>query len=164
MTKKLAIIIHKYNDSINWVKSKTDLADLLGVSLSTVIRNYSNVGRYDTDVYIIYIGVEAYQNAKEKSYRHDVTPPTVIRGDEIKRHNNANNHVIMTTKDQLVIQIKTDNNDEYGPNGEYLPEDKYDSYYSSLSLEQLTSHLMYWRLHPKRVAVIKHYGELRQLD
>ena len=75
MAKNMVFLVHKTNNSVIYTNSKSDLATMLGVSLSTIIRNYSNVGKYESMHYIIYVGAEKYENNKEKKYRHDVKPP-----------------------------------------------------------------------------------------
>ena len=48
MKQKLTVIVHKYDKSILLVKTQSDLSTLLGVSISTIKRNYNDVGVYET--------------------------------------------------------------------------------------------------------------------
>lgn len=103
MTKKLAILVHRINNSVIYTSSKSDLAEILGVSLSTIIRNYSDVGKYESIDYTIYVGAEKYENSKEKKYKKEVSPPTVKLYSKSKRQTIANNIVKMTKNDQVFI-------------------------------------------------------------
>ena len=115
MTTNSAIVIHKYDNSILYVKSKTDLSQLLGVSMSTIMRTYKQSGCYDTDIYKIHIGVETYDNGKQTNYNKDVLPPTVKTYNNTKRIDTANNVVKVTTPSRNSIHNIVDNKPNIAP-------------------------------------------------
>ena len=167
MTKKLAIVIHRVTDEVLCTKSKTDLATILGVSFSTVVRNYSNVGKYESGVYTIYIGVEMYQNNKDKNYKRDVVPPTIKTYNDTQRTITTNKPINMNVSNHISIQpiiedesIETD----WRIVEKELPMSEYDKYYSTRTLEQLTDSGKYFSSQTLRMKYINKYGALRQLD
>lgn len=95
MAKNLAFLVHKETGSMIYTYSKTDLSLILGVSLRTVIRNYSNVGRYESIHYIIYITDNKYVNDKETKYNRNVSPPVV------KTYNSEQSHIMTDKVDTL---------------------------------------------------------------
>ena len=167
MTKKLAIVIHRVTDEVICTNSKTDLATILGVSFSTVVRKYNNVGKYESGVYTIYIGVEMYKNNKDKNYKHDVTPPTVKTYNDTQRTITTNKPINMNVSNHISIQpiiedepIETD----WRIVEKELPMSEYDKYYSTRTLEQLTDSGKYFSSQTLRMKYINKYGALRQLD
>lgn len=157
MAKKLAIVIHRETNEAICIKSKTDLASFLEVSLSTVIRKYNDIGMYQSGIYTIYIGVEYYQSDKEKNYKHDVVAPTVNTYDTNQRQSLANKAVRLTTNDQVLIQeIEQELDDDT-----IIPS-QYDQFYSTKTLEELLKYRAKWSLHPTRMVYIIKYGKLRQ--
>lgn len=154
MAKKLAIVIHRETNAVICIKSKTDLASFLEVSLSTVIRKYNDVGMYQSGIYTIYIGVEYYQSDKEKNYKHDIVAPIVNTSIDNQRQQIANNVVIMTKNDQVVIQNIEDELEE----DNLVTDADYHAYYSTKTVDDLTRSKTIFRHHSKRIAVIDFYA------
>ena len=167
MTKKLAIVIHRVTDEVLCTNSKTDLATILGVSFSTVVRKYSNVGKYESGVYTIYIGVEMYQNNKYKNYKRDVVPPTVKTYNDTQRTIITNKPINMNVSNHISIQpiiedepIETD----WRIVEKELPMSEYDKYYSTRTLEQLSESSKYFKMDQIRIKYISKYGERLLID
>lgn len=99
MKAKMAILIHKYDNSILIVKRQADLSTVLGVSLSTVRRNYSIAGHYESDIYNIYIDPEIYDSGVEYKYKRDVAPPTPKMYSGTKRTDKPDYDVNMNASD-----------------------------------------------------------------
>ena len=155
MAKKLAIVIHRETNEAICIKSKTDLASFLKVSLSTVIRKYNDIGMYQSGIYTIYIGVEYYQSDKEKNYKHDAIPPVINKSIDEPRQQIANNIVIMTNNDQVVIQPIEEKLDD-----DTLAMSQYKEFYSTKTYEELT---MYKNKHinkPYRLKWIDYFGKI----
>lgn len=77
MAKNIAFLVHRETGKTNYTFNKSDLAHLIGVSLRTVMRKYSNVGKYETVDYIIYISDNKYTNdksSKKKQSCHTIKP------------------------------------------------------------------------------------------
>ena len=106
MAKNMVFLVHKTNSSVIYTNSKSDLAAILGVSLRTIIRNYSNVGKYESMHYIIYVGAEKYDNGKEYNYNHIVEPPVVKTYSSIKSPTITNNVDIVSHSNRVVEHIK----------------------------------------------------------
>ena len=169
MKQKLAIVVHKFDKSLLMVRSQSDLSTLLGVSISTIKRKYNEVGIYDTSVYTVYIGPKFYDNGIESKYKHDVIPPTPKLYNEHKRTIIAqeivqteplrpiNSSFISISKDIETIE------DELSEDNLVTDED-YHAFYSKSTLKQLEKSKMMFRLHPRRLAVIEHYGLIRMND
>lgn len=173
MAKNLAFLVHKESGSMIYTYSKTDLSLILGVSLRTVIRNYSDVGRYESIHYIIYITDNKYVNDKETKYKRNVSPPVV------KTYNSEQSH-IMTDKvdtlshgDRVIGHINTmplfDEDDEPIEEDWRIVEKNLsisdcDKYYSKRTLEQLKESAKYFANKPHLMKYINKYGQLRELD
>ena len=167
MTKKLAIVIHRVTDEVICTNSKTDLATILGVSFSTVVRNYSNVGKYESGVYIIYIGVEMYKNNKDKNYKRDVQPPTVKTYNDTQRTITTNKPINMNVSNHISIQPIIEDEPieiDWRIIEKNLSIGEYDEYYSTRTLEQLTESGKYFMNTPIRMKYINKYGALKQLE
>ena len=166
MAKNLVILIHKTNGSIFHTSSKTDLSTILGVSLSTVIRKYSNAGVYKSIDYDIIISSTRYESGKETHYNRNVEPPIVKTYDNIQRHEKPNNVVKMTNQDRFIEQpieempVYTD----WRILEKNLSISEYDKYYSGRSLNELTDSANYFKFDTIRMKYIRKYGALRQLD
>jgi hypothetical protein len=106
MAKNMVFLVHKTNDSVIYTNSKSDLATILGVSLRTVIRKYSNVGKYESMHYIIYVGAEKYDNGKNYNYNHIVEPPVVKTYSSIKSPTITNNIDIVSHSDRVIEHIE----------------------------------------------------------
>jgi len=155
MKKEMNIIVNRTTNEMCYTYSKSDIAAILECSLSTVIRKYSNKGTYESGIYLLYISVDKYNNGQEKHYNHDVKPPIVNTIDNQQRHETPNNVVIMETNDQVVSHDIEEQD---------LVDSQYDAYYSTKSYAELTKSKQYYRLHPKRLAVIDKYGAIRQAE
>ena len=169
MKSKMAILVHKYDNSILVVKRQADLSTVLGVSLSTIRRNYSNAGYYESDIYNIYIDLEIYDSGVEYKYKRDVTPPTPKTYSDIKRTDKPNYNVNMNASDGFLAHNKPLFDDEViEPDWrEYetdMPLSEYDNYYSKRTLEQLKESAKYFALKPYHMKYINKYGQLRELD
>ena len=162
MAKNMAFLVHKTNNSVIYTNSKSDLAAILGVSLRTIIRKYSNVGKYESMHYIIYVGAEKYDNGKEYNYNHIVDPPVAKTYSSIKSPTITDNGDIVSHSNRVIEHIEPIE-DEL--NEDNLITDKdYHEFYSTLTYEQLIKSKMMFKWHPRRLAVIEHYGLLRMND
>lgn len=167
MTKKLAIVIHRVTDEVICTNSKTDLATILGVSFSTVIRKYSKSGKYESGVYIIYIGIEMYKNNKDKNYKHDVTPPTVKTYNNTQRTITPNKSIKMNDFDHISIQPIIEDeplSTDWRVIEKNLSISEYDEYYSKRTIEQLKDSAKYFAHKPYHMKYINKYGQLRELE
>lgn len=163
MAKKLAILVHKKDDSVIYTSSKTDLATILGVSLRTIIRNYSKIGKYESIDYTIYIGAEKYDSNKEKNYRHDVVPPIVNAVYKEQSHTIANKVDTMSHNDQVIEHI-IDINDWKSVEDNMI-SNQYETYYTNRTVEQLSDSYARYRYSDKqRAAIIERIGAIKQLD
>ena len=170
MTKKLAIVIHRVTDEVICTNSKTDLATILGVSFSTVVRKYNNVGKYESGVYTIYIGVEMYKNNKDKNYKHDVTPPTVKTYNDTQRTITTNKPINMNDSNHISIQpiiedepIETDWIDIE----KELLFSELKTYYIKRTEEQLRDSYDYFIKQPNsqfRTTMINEFARLKELE
>lgn len=173
MAKNLAFLVHKESGSMIYTYSKTDLSLILGVSLRTVIRNYSDVGRYESIHYIIYITDNKYVNDKETKYNRNVSPPVV------KTYNSEQSHIMTDKVDTLSHRDRVIGHtntmplfDEYDEQIEEdwriveknLPVSDYDKYYSMRTIEQLKDSAKYFANSSLRMKYINKYGQLRELD
>ena len=162
MAKNMVFLVHKTNSSVIYTNSKSDLATILGVSLRTIIRNYSNVGKYESMHYIIYVGAEKYDNGKEYNYNHIVEPPVVKTYSSIKSPTITNNVDILSHSNRVIEHIEPI---EYELTEDNLVTDEdYHAFYSKSTLKQLEKSKMMFKLHPRRLAVIEHYGLIRMND
>jgi hypothetical protein len=167
MTKKLAIVIHRVTDEVICTNSKTDLASILGISFSTVVRNYTKTGRYESGVYTIYIGVEMYKNNKYKHYKRDVEPPTVKIYADTHRTLMPNKSVILNDSNHISIQPIVDEEPierDWRIVEKELSIFEYDKYYSKRSAEELEQSAKNFMNDSIRMKYISKYGELRLLD
>ncbi len=162
----MVFLVHKTNNSVIYTNSKSDLATILGVSLRTIIRNYSNVGKYESMHYIIYVGVEKYDNGKEYNYNHIVEPPVVKTYSSIKSPTITNNVDIVSHSNRVIEQIIEDEpiQTDWRIVEKNLSLGEYDEYYSTRSLEQLTESGKYFMNTPIRMKYINKYGALKQLE
>jgi len=166
MKQKLTVIVHKFNNSILIVKSQSDLSTLLGVSISTIKRNYNEVGIYDTATYTVYVGVQYYDNGIESKYRHDVEPPKPKLYNSTQRTNNTELIAQKNYSNQNIAQpieeepIETD----WRIIEKNLSLGEYDEYYSTRTLEQLIDSGKYFINTPIRMKYINKYGSLKQLE
>ena len=163
MKQKLTVLVHKYNRSILLVKTQSDLSTLLGVSLSTIKRNYNDIGIYDTATYTVYVWVQFYDNGIESKYRHDIEPP------KPKLYNNT----VRTNNDQKIVQKNYSNRDivqqihiepietDWRIVEKNLSLSEYNEYYSSRSLQQLEDSKKYFLRDTFRLKYINKYGEIR---
>ena len=166
MAKNMVFLVHKTNNSVIYTNSKSDLAAILGVSLRTIIRNYSNVGKYESMHYIIYVGAEKYNNGKEYNYNHMVEPPVVKTYSSIKSPTITKNVDIVSHSNRVIEQVIEDEPIEqdwrvYETN---MPLSEYDNYYSKRTLEQLKDSAKYFAHKPYHMKFINKYGQLRELD
>ena len=162
----MVFLVHKTNNSVIYTNSKSDLAAILGVSLRTIIRNYSNVGKYESMHYIIYVGAEKYNNGKEYNYNHMVEPPVVKTYSSIKSPTITKNVDIVSHSNRVIEQVIEDEPIEqdwrvYETN---MPLSEYDNYYSKRTLEQLKDSAKYFAHKPYHMKFINKYGQLRELD
>ena len=167
MKQKLTVIVHKFDKSLLLVKSQSDLSTLLGVSISTIKRNYNEVGIYDTATYTVYVGAQYYDNGVESKYKHDVEPPKPKLYNSTQRTNNTELIAQKNYSNQNIVQpiiedepIETD----WRIVEKELPMSEYDKYYSTRTLEQLTDSGKYFSSQTLRMKYISKYGALRQLD
>lgn len=162
MAKNMVFLVHKTNSSVIYTNSKSDLATILGVSLRTIIRKYSNVGKYESMHYIIYVGAEKYDNGKEYNYNHIVEPPVVKTYSSIKSPTITNNVDIVSHSNRVIEHIEPI---EYELTEDNLVTDEdYHAFYSKSTLKQLEKSKIMFRWHPRRLAVIEHYGLIRMND
>lgn len=162
MAKNMVFLVHKTNSSVIYTNSKSDLASILGVSLRTIIRNYSNVGKYESMHYIIYVGAEKYNNGKEYNYNHIVEPPVVKTYSSIKSPIITNKVDILSHSNRVIEHVEPI---EYELTEDNLVTDEdYHAFYSKSTLKQLEKSKMMFKLHPRRLAVIEHYGLIRMND
>ena len=169
MKQKLTVIVHKFDKSLLLVKSQSDLSTLLGVSVSTIKRNYNEVGIYDTATYTVYVGAQYYDNGVESKYKHDVEPPKPKLYNSTQRTNNteliaqknySNRNIVHDMPiDEHIEPIEDELNED-----NLITDKDYHEFYSTLTYEQLIKSKMMFRLHPRRLAVIEHYGLLRMND
>ena len=158
MAKNMVFLVHKTNSSVIYTNSKSDLAAILGVSLRTIIRNYSNVGKYESMHYIIYVGAEKYDNGKEYNYNHIVEPPVVKTYSSIKSPTITNKVDILSHSNRVIEHVEPIEDE---PNEDNLITDEdYHRYYSTQSYQDLVSSALTWRLHPNRLKVIHSYISL----
>lgn len=166
MKQKMTVIVHKFDKSLLLVKSQSDLSTLLGVSISTIKRNYNEVGIYDTATYTVYIGAQYYDNGVESKYKHDVTPPKPKLYISTQRTNNTELIAQKNYSNQNIVQqiedepIETD----WRIIEKNLSLGEYDEYYSARTLEQLTESGKYFMNTPIRMKYINKYGALKQLE
>ena len=170
MTKKLAIVIHRVTDEVICTNSKTDLATILGVSFSTVVRKYSNVGKYESGVYTIYIGVEMYKNNKDKNYKRDVVPPTVKTYNDTQRTITSNKPINMNVSNHISIQPIIEDEpiekDWITVEKNLLFSDM-KSYYSKRTYDQLRDSYDYFIKQPNsqfRTTMINEFARLKELE
>ena len=104
MKQKLTVIVHKFDKSLLLVKSQSDLSTLLGVSVSTIKRNYNEVGIYDTATYTVYVGAQYYDNGVESKYKHDVEPPKPKLYNSTQRTNNTELIAQKNYSNQNIVQ------------------------------------------------------------
>lgn len=169
MKAKMAILVHKYDNSILVIKRQADLSTVLGISLSTIRRNYSIAGYYESDIYNIYIDPEIYDSGVEYKYKRNVAPPTPKMYSETKRTDKPEYDVKMNASDGFLVHNKPLFDDEdveqdwknYETN---MPLSEYDNYYSKRTLEQLKESAKYFALKPYHMKYINKYGQLRELD
>lgn len=163
MAKNMVFLVHKTNGSVIYTNSKSDLATILGVSLRTIMRNYSNVGMYESMHYIIYIGVEKYNNGKQYNYNHIIEPPAV------KAYSSSNSPTIANKSDSVshsnrniehVVDIESWKEIE-----DNLLSYQQEKYYLDRTLEQLyLSYERYKFSDKQRAAIISKIGAKKQLD
>ena len=170
MTKKLAIVIHRVTDEVICTNSKTDLATILGISFSTVVRNYSNVGKYESGVYTIYIGVEMYKNNKDKNYKRNVQPPTVKTYNDTQRTITTNKSINMNVSNHISIQPIIENEPiekEWFDIEKELLFSELRTYYIKRTEEQLRDSYDYFIKRPEnnqRIAIINECAKIKQLE
>ena len=163
MAKNMVFLVHKTNSSVIYTNSKSDLATILGVSLRTIIRNYSNVGKYESMNYIIYVGAEKYDNGKEYNYNHIVEPPVVKTYSSIKSPIITNN-VDIVSHSNRVIEHTIDTNNWKEVEDMLLPN-QYEEYYQQRTVEQLSDSYDRYRYSDKqRSYIIERIGAMKQLD
>lgn len=173
MAKNMVFLVHKTNNSVIYTNSKSDLAAILGVSLRTIIRNYSNVGMYESMHYIIYVGVKKYDNGVVPKYRTNVAPPKPKLYTSTKWHTNTNNmdnmthsnhnigHYISLSKPSIIDDIDEESIEvDWRIVEKNLPIGEYDKFYSTRTLEQLESSKKYFLRDTIRLKYINKYGEL----
>ena len=170
MTKKLAIVIHRVTDEVICTNSKTDLATILGISFSTVVRNYSNVGKYESGVYTIYIGVEMYKNNKDKNYKRNVQPPTVKTYNDTQRTITTNKPINMNVSNHISIQPIIENEPiekEWFDIEKELLFSELRTYYIKRTEEQLRDSYDYFIKRPRnnqRIDIINECAKIKQLE
>ena len=166
MAKNMVFLVHKTNSSVIYTNSKSDLATILGVSLRTIIRNYSNVGKYESIHYIIYVGAEKYDNGKEYNYNHIVEPPAVKTYSSIKSPKITNNVDIVSHSNRVIEQVIENEpiETDWRIIEKNLSIGEYNEYYSTRTLEQLTESGKYFMNTPIRMKYINKYGALKQLE
>ena len=166
MKQKLTVIVHKYDKSILLVKTQSDLSTLLDVSISTIKRNYNDVGVYETATYTVYVGVQFYDNGVESKYKHDVEPPKPKLYNSTERTNN--NHILVQknySNQNIVQPIEEDPQEiDWRIVEKNLSIGEYDEYYSRRTLEQLTDSSKYFKLDHIRIKYISKYGEKLLMD
>ena len=174
MKQKLAALVHKYDRSLLLLKTQSDLSTLLGVSLSTIKRNYNEVGIYDTALYTVYIGVEFYDNGVEPKYRHDVEPPKPKLYNDSKRAND--NHVLVQKSYSnlyMVQHLHVEPIEDEPIEKEWFDIEKellfseLRSYYIRRTEEQLRKSYDYFIERPgntQRISIINECAKIKQLE
>ena len=166
MKQKLTVIVHKFNKSLLLVKSQSDLSTLLGISISTIKRNYNEVGIYDTATYTVYVGAQYYDNGIESKYRHDVEPPVVKTYLSIKSPTITNNIDIVSHSNRVIEHIIEEEpiETDWRITEKNLSIGEYDKYYSTRTLEQLSESSKYFKMDQIRIKYISKYGERLLID
>ena len=168
MKQKLVILVHKFDKSLLIVKTQQDLATILGVSLSTVKRCYSETNIYDTDIYTIHVNPKIYDNGVIPKYRRDVEPPKPKLYNNTKRAEMPNNKSTMTLSDEFLAHNRPlfddDREQDWRVYETNMPLNEFDNYYSKRTLEQLKDSAKYFALKPYHMKYINKYGQLRELD
>ena len=168
MKQKLVILVHKFDKSLLIVKTQQDLATILGVSLSTVKRCYSETNIYDTDIYTIHVNPKIYDNGVIPKYRRDVEPPKPKLYNNTKRAEMPNNKSTMTLSDEFLAHNRPlfddDIEQDWGVYETNMSLSEFDNYYSKRTLEQLKDSAKYFALKPYHMKYINKYGQLRELD
>lgn len=169
MKQKLTVIVHKFDKRLLLVKSQSDLSTLLGVSISTIKRNYNKVGIYDTATYTVYVGAQYYDNGIESKYRHDVTPPKPKLYNSTQRTNNteliaqknySNQNIVQSIEDEPIekewFDIESD-----------LLISEYRVYYLRRTEDQLHDSYNYFISRPGsslRISTINECAKIKQLE
>ena len=169
MAKNMIFLVHKTNNSVIYTNSKSDLAAILGVSLRTIIRNYSNVGKYESMHYIIYVGAEKYNNGKEYNYNHMVEPPVVKTYSSIKSPTITKIVDIVSHSNRVIEQVIEDEpiEKEWFEIEKELLYSELRSYYIRRTEEQLRNSYDYFIKRPgsdRRIAIINECAKIRQSE
>ena len=165
----MVFLVHKTNSSVIYTNSKSDLATILGVSLRTIIRKYSNVGKYESMHYIIYVGAEKYDNGKKYNYNHIVEPPVVKTYSSIKSPTITNNVDILSHSNRVIEHIIEDEpiEKEWFDIEKELLYSELKSYYIRRTEEQLRDSYDYFIKRPgsdRRISIINECAKIKQLE
>ena len=164
MKQKLTVIVHKFNKSLLLVKSQSDLSTLLGVSISTIKRNYNEVGIYDTATYTVYVGAQYYNNGVESKYKHDVEPPKPKLYNITQRTNNTELIAQKNYSNQNIVQPIEK---EWFDIEKELLFSELKTYYVKRTEEQLRDSYDYFIKRPgsnQRISIINECAKIKQLD
>jgi len=171
MAKNMVFLVHKTNNSVIYTNSKSDLATILGVSLRTIIRNYSNVGMYESMHYIIYVGVEKYDNGKEYNYNHIVEPPKPKLYDDNKSHTMTDKVDNMAHSNRDIEHVEPIEEEPIETDWREVEKNllfnEMRSYYSKRTYEQLHDSYDYFINRPNsqfRISIINEFAKIRQLE
>ena len=170
MKQKLTVIVHKFDKSLLLVKSQSDLSTLLGVSVSTIKRNYNEVGIYDTATYTVYVGAQYYDNGVESKYKHDVEPPKPKLYNSTQRTNNTELIAQKNYSNQNIVQPIIEDEPiekEWFDIEKELLFSELRSYYIRRTEEQLRDSYDYFIKRPgsdHRISIINECAKIKQLE
>ena len=170
MSTYSAIIGHRETGEYFHVKSKTDLAHVLGVSLRTITRKYSEPGCYVSTHYNIYVATKIYDRGVAYRYKRDVSPPVakVYRSKECPQKPNFMDN--LSTFSQYCGHEEEGHEEEVEDSRDWrdiersLAISEYDSYYSGRTLKELEDSKRYFLRDTIRLTYIDKYGEKKLSD
>ena len=176
MKQKLMALVHKYDNSLLLVKTQLDLSVLLGVSISTIKRKYNEIGIYHTDLYVVHIGVNTYDNMVEKNYNR--TPKHKVENVyiSIDRANSMDNSIKRAIEHQVLahpISISTPIINDTTVEVDWLEIEmnlsfnELKSYYMQRTEEQLKDSYDYFINRPGstlRITIINECAKIKQLE
>lgn len=146
------VVINRLTNEMYYTSFKSDVASIIGCSLSTVIGKYKHKGMYESGVYLLYVSVNKYISDKEKQYKHNVIPPIVKASIQQPITINANNKTNNVYNDQ-VLNNKVDTNNWKSIEDSLLPNE-YEQYYQQRTVEQLDQSKERYKYSDKQRALI----------
>lgn len=165
MSTYSVIIGHRETGEYFSIKSKTDLAHVLGVSLRTITRKYSEPGSYVSTHYNIYVATKIYDRGVSYRYKRDVSPPVakIYKSKECPKKPNFMDN--LSDRDGFSGH---DNNDvdtrDWRDIERSLAISEYDAYYSGRTLKELEDSKRYFLRDTIRLTYIDKYGEEKLSD